>query len=318
MRLGNTNGILNAVFETGERFKIELLGSTFTVSVELEKQVVRFFEIYNTMVEQQTFKIKNKSDHELTYMCMKNESVYHDFEDKVKLATVFYTTKETESLKTAKLVEYDVLSSSEHARVYTRILQDEIQALVADETLQHQNKHFSLTPGQGKLWPNQTTELTITFSPKEIGELSTITYLDIDGVNERLPLKIVGTSLPPSITLNLETLDMDCVYINKTYNYEIVCTNKGHINGVILYKSVAPLFGSSITCTPQMHCLRPNEKGSFAVSFCNSNQGSFFEEINFWIRDTDVVHKVYLKGVVIYPSLMFSIPCLDFGLVSLG
>ncbi|XP_038212242.1 hydrocephalus-inducing protein-like [Zerene cesonia] len=318
MRLGDTNSILSVLFETGEKFKIELFGSTYTVSVELEKQVVRFFDTYNTLVRQQTFKITNKSDHVLTYMCMKNDCVYYDFEEKVKLATAIYNLKENESNKTAKLVHYDVLSSDEHERIYTRIFFDEIQALVADESLQHQNMHFSISPIQGKLWPKKTTELTITFSPKEIGEFSTIAYLDIDGVNDRIPLKIVGTSLPPSINLNLETLDMDCVYINKKYDYEIVAMNKGHINGLIVYKHVPPLFGSIITCTPEMRCLRPGEKDIFVISFCNSNQGPFFEEINFSIRDTDVVLKVYLKGVVIYPSLMFSIPCLDFGMVSLG
>ncbi|CAF4756984.1 unnamed protein product [Pieris macdunnoughi] len=318
MRLGDINSTLNVIFESGENFKINLSGHTYTVSVELEKQVVRFFDTYNTLVRQQTFKITNKSDHILSYMCLKNECIYYDFEEKVKLASVFYNLKDLESGKCEKLVYYDVLSSDEHERVYTRIFYDEIQALVADESLQYQDKHFSITPIYGKLWPKKSTEITIAFSPKDIGEFSTIAYLDIDGVNDRVPLKIVGTSLPPSINLNLETLDMDCVYINKKYDYEIVSINKGHINGVIVYKNVPPLFGSKITCTPSMHCLRPGEKDIFVISFCNSNQGPFFEEINFAIRDTDVVLKVYLKGVVIYPSLMFSIPCLDFGMVSLG
>lgn len=58
-------------------------------------------------------------------------------------------------------------------------------------------------------------------------------YLDIDGISNRIPLLMSGTSMPPLITLNLETLDMDRVYINKTYNYEIVAKNKGNYN--ILY-----------------------------------------------------------------------------------
>ncbi|CAH0726119.1 unnamed protein product, partial [Brenthis ino] len=223
-----------------------------------------------------------------------------------------------ESAKCNKLVYYDVVSSDEHERVYTRIFFDEIQALVADESLLFQNTHISVTPNSGKLWPNKATELTITFAPKEIGEFEATVYLDVDGVSDRLPLKIVGTSLPPLITLNLETLDMDRVYINKTYQYEIVAMNKGHINGVIVYKHVPPLFGSIISCSPEIHCLRPGDRDSFIISFCNSNQGPFFEEIHFAIRETNVLIKLYLKGVVVYPSLMFSIPCLDFGMVSVG
>lgn len=62
---------------SGEDFSVLLSGTTHTVSVELEKQVVRFFDTYNTMMRQQTFKIVNKSDHVLTYMCMKNDCVYY-------------------------------------------------------------------------------------------------------------------------------------------------------------------------------------------------------------------------------------------------
>ncbi|KAL0894937.1 hypothetical protein ABMA27_013434 [Loxostege sticticalis] len=318
MNLGETVGILHATFETGENFTIKLSGTTYTVSVELEKQVVRFQDTYNTMIRQQTFKITNKSNHLLTYMCMKNDCVFYDFEDKVKLATIFYDLKDSESSKYMKLVQYDVMSSEEHERVYTRIFFDEIQALVADETLTFQNTHFAITPIKGQLWPNKVTEITITFFPKEVGEFEATAYLDIDGVSSRVPLKMVGISLPPSINLNLETLDMDCVYINKKYNYEVVAINKGHINGVIVYKEVPTLFGSRITCTPELHCLRPGDKEVFVISFCNSNQGPYFEEINFIIRDTKVVLKLYLKGEVIYPSLMFSVPCLEFGMVSLG
>ncbi|RVE54180.1 hypothetical protein evm_001303 [Chilo suppressalis] len=318
MKLGETQGIVHAEFETGEKFRIMISGCTHTVSVELEKQVVRFQDTYNTMIRQQTFKIMNKSNYLLTYMCMKNDCVYYDFEDKVKLATMCFNLKDSESMKATKLVYYDVLSSDEHERVYSRIFFDEVHALVADDTLTFNNTHFSITPIKGKLWPNKATELTITFSPKEVGDFQAIAYLDIDGVSDRVPLNMVGISLPPSIHLNLETLDMDCVYINKNYNYEIVAVNKGHINGVIVYKEVATLFGSHITCSPELHCLRPGDKEIFIISFCNSNQGPYFEEINFVIRGTSVVLKLYLKGEVIYPSLMFSVPCLDFGFVSLG
>ncbi|XP_063358792.1 hydrocephalus-inducing protein homolog [Cydia amplana] len=318
MRQGHIEGSLFVLFETGEIFKIRLIGSTFLVSVQLEKQVVRFLETYNTMVRQQTFKITNKSEHLLTYMCMKNEDVIHDFDEKVKLAHILYEFKRSESAKCQKLVYYDVLNSDEHDRVYTRIFFDQIHSLVADESLHFQDTHFSITPIKGKIWPNKSTELTITFYPHAIGEFKAVAYLDIDGTPDRMPLSMVGTSLPPDIVLNLETLDMDRVYINKKYNFEVIAINKGHINGVIVYQDTPTLFGSHVTCSPALRCLRPGERDIFVISFSNSNQGPYFEEVNFLIRDTEVVLKLYLKGEVIYPSVRFSIPCLDFGTVSLG
>lgn len=69
-----------------------------------------------------------------------------DFEEKVKLATLFFELKNNEAAKNSKLVHYDVISSDEHERIYTRILYDEIQSLVVDKTLHFQNMHFSFTP----------------------------------------------------------------------------------------------------------------------------------------------------------------------------
>lgn len=76
-----------------------------------------------------------------------------DFEEKVKLATIFYNLKDSEAAKNMKLVQYDVLSSDEHERVYTRIFFDEIQSLVADESLQFQYMHFSISPIVSKCLP---------------------------------------------------------------------------------------------------------------------------------------------------------------------
>lgn len=70
----------------------------------------------------------------------------------MKLATIFYNVKDSESAKYTKLVRYDVLSSDEHERVYTRIFFDEIQALVADESLRFQDTHFSITPIVSKIY----------------------------------------------------------------------------------------------------------------------------------------------------------------------
>lgn len=42
-----------------------------------------------------------------------------------------------------------------------------------------------------------------------------------------MQVKMVGTSLPPTIELNFETLDIDRVYINTPYHYEVVAKNKG-------------------------------------------------------------------------------------------
>ncbi|XP_041977674.1 hydrocephalus-inducing protein homolog [Aricia agestis] len=318
MHLGETKAVLNAILETGEIFCINLIGAKYEVNVELEKTVIRFPDTFNKLQRQQTIKILNKSNHSLTYTCMKNECFSKDFENKLKLTDKFYNVKELESLKSNKLLYYDVSSSDEHERVCTRIFCDEIEALAVDESLYFKHPHFSITPLTGTIWANSSAELTVTFSPNEIGELEAMTYMDVDGVASRIPLKITGTSLPPSITLNLQTLDVNRIYIKKTYNYEIVATNKGHINGTIGYVEQPTLFGGKISCHPKKLCLRPGEMDTFVLSFCSSKQGSFFEEIHFAIRDSPEVVKVFLRGAVVYPSLAFSLPLINFGHVCLG
>lgn len=69
----------------------------------------------------------------------------------------------------------------------------------------------------------------------------------------------------------------------------------GHINGVILFQETPVLFGSKISCSPDMHCLRPGQKEIFVISFSNPNQGPYFEETRFVIRDTNITLKLYLK-----------------------
>lgn len=72
--------------------------------------------------------------------------IISDFEEKVKLAKIFYNLKDNESARSAKLVQYGIMSCEEHERVYTRIFFDEVQALVVDEKLFFQNMHFTINP----------------------------------------------------------------------------------------------------------------------------------------------------------------------------
>lgn len=68
------------------------------------------------------------------------------------MATIYYKLRESESGKYAKLNEYDVLRSSEHERIYTRIFYDEIQALAADESFFYNDPHFAITPVVSNLY----------------------------------------------------------------------------------------------------------------------------------------------------------------------
>lgn len=88
-----------------------------------------------------------------------------DFNDKVKLVKLFYDVKENELGKDAKLVYYDILSSDEHLRVYTRIFYDEILALVADESLLFENMHFTIDPIVSKF---QTIRQYLSFNGRRL------------------------------------------------------------------------------------------------------------------------------------------------------
>lgn len=68
----------------------------------------------------------------------------------MKLANIYYNLMETESAKSAKLVQYDVLDSNEHERIYTRIFYDEIQTLATDESFMYNNTNFAIMPTVSK------------------------------------------------------------------------------------------------------------------------------------------------------------------------
>lgn len=113
----------------------------------------------------------------------------------------------------------------------------------------------------------------MVFSPKDIGEFDSIAFLDIDGVCGRVPLKLVGTALPPAIQLNIETLDMDCVYINKVYNYEVIAINRGKFVIISLLKlktdHKCPILNRNETQIPSMFIdFRPE----FSFTFLSFNK----------------------------------------------
>lgn len=52
-------------------------------------------------------------------------------------------------------------------------------------------------------------------------------YLEVSGLDERLPVKMKGTGCGPLVRCNIETLDISKIFISTEHTYDIVFENKG-------------------------------------------------------------------------------------------
>lgn len=65
------------------------------------------------------------------------------------------------------------------------------------------------------------------FNPDACKQYQSFAYLEVIGKEERLQLNLVGNGLAPVVTLNVEFLNVNEIFVNLVHRYEIVAFNKG-------------------------------------------------------------------------------------------
>lgn len=79
----------------------------------------------------------------------------------------------------------------------------------------------------GDIGANHSTDITVTFSPNHVQAFETLAYCDVTGRVERLPLKLCGVGIGPKFTLNLDSFDMNNVFLYTDHCFEVVVCNDG-------------------------------------------------------------------------------------------
>lgn len=135
------------------------------------------------------------------------------------------------------------------------------------------------------------------------------------GKEERLPLRLMGTGLGPSVALNIEYLNINEVFVNLVHYYEVVAYNKGSkyltLHFTINFLYVGPIPAQvcfvrppkvpqphrKIRCNPTRQILQPEECKVFILEFYGSREGEFVEEVKFSVKNSDEFLKILMTYV---------------------
>ncbi|XP_031837907.2 hydrocephalus-inducing protein homolog [Nomia melanderi] len=274
-------------------------------------------ETYLGLSRSKVLTIHNGSDHVVNYKWMLLKDSEADELRRTEYRRLFHLVYESELVRSVNLVHYNVCMPDIHQLVYQRIYADEIESL-KKETFPYCHISFMLTPEEGEIWPQSSTDVTVLFRALEVGEVSSIAYLEVTGRESRIPLSLHGTGKGPYFRLNVLTIDMCNVYLCSVHNFEVIVANKGHIPGTMIYKPKPADFGGTIKITPTCLFLKPDEHKSFNLRFSSNRKGDFVERLDFIVKESLEVHSLHIKGCIVCPTLHFDKESLDFGATPLG
>ncbi|KAJ8339698.1 hypothetical protein SKAU_G00343310 [Synaphobranchus kaupii] len=187
-----------------------------------------------------------------------------------------------------------------------------------DDSPSFSHDHITLDPPDGDIWPNSTAEISIIFKPSEAKTYHLTVYCDITGRESRLPLRIKGEGIGPKLHFNLDLLDMGNVFIGSKHTYEVLMSNKGHIDASFRLAPPTSALGRCFRFSPSEGTVPPGACHSIQVTFCSSTLAIFTEEFLFTVERNPQPVPLLFSGRVMGPTFHFSVPRLDFGDVAFG
>ncbi|XP_078052178.1 hydrocephalus-inducing protein homolog [Augochlora pura] len=292
---GDFEGKLYLEYETGERLGIDVCCSARNSPIRVDRSCFKIEETYLGLSRSRILTIHNGSDHIVKYKWMLLVDSDADEQRRAEFRKLFHLVYESELVRSVDLVHYDVCTPDIHQLVYQRIYADEIESL-KKETFPYCHLSFMLSPEEGEIWPQSSTDITVIFRALEVGEISSIAYLEVTGRESRIPLSLCGTGIGPYFRLNVLTIDMCNVYLCAVHNFEVVVANKGHISGTLIYKPKPTDFGGTIEITPNCLFLKPDEHKTFNLKFSSKRKGEFVERLDFIVKESLEVHSLHINS----------------------
>lgn len=106
-------------------------------------------------------------------------------------------------------------------------------------------------------------------------------YLEITGLDKRLPMKMRGSGCGPLVICNVEKLDIGSIFISTLHTYDIVFENNGDISATVAYLNLPTTFGGKIKCNPPQLKIDPKAFGCFLIEISSKQPGKFIEVLKY-------------------------------------
>lgn len=120
-------------------------------------------------------------------------------------------------------------------------------------------------------------------------------YLEVTGLDERLPIKMRGNGRGPNLICNIETLNIGSIFISTLHTYDVVFENRGDICGTIAYQDLPLTFGGKIICSPLQLKIDPKAYGCFLIELSSKQPGKFIEELKYKIINSGEIIEFIIK-----------------------
>ncbi|XP_062860193.1 hydrocephalus-inducing protein homolog [Trichomycterus rosablanca] len=303
-------------YHSGEDIYISLYGASTDISVRLDKNSVLVEKTYITMANQRTVSILNRSDSIVHYRWKSFATEEEEEQNRLRFCSELQQEEEDEMEQFLTECGADP-TVHDRLSVLSRTFQQRRKQHWQD-SLALSDQHIIIQPQEGDIWPNRTAEITIIFKPQEAKLYQHTVYCDVTGREARLPLRIKGEGMGPKLQFNFELLDIGNIFLGSKHSYEVLVRNKGLIDAP--YRLVPPstAMGLCFTFSPAEGMVPAGACHALQVHFSSDKLGVFSEEFHFTVEGNPQPLSLTFRGCVMGPTFHFSIPVLDFGVVSYG
>ncbi len=255
---GQHDGELEVRFESsGHTVYSRLRGHGHELDVGLSQDVVTLLPTYVTRNSQRTFKIYNRSNTAVKFAVRQHPAAELDEAMRTKklqelgssltggaggLAAIGENVADGDS-------EDEDMILSDAAAMARRKLKPAQRSAALDAQL-FGSPTFSVTPCEGTVWPGSEMEVTVQFFPDFTKEYEETAFVEVQGVERRLPILLRGKGLGPAAVFSYDVLDVGLTYCNTPHIYEVELQNRGKID--VEFRLLAPLspFGKKFSFEP--------------------------------------------------------------------
>ncbi|CAL8101684.1 unnamed protein product [Orchesella dallaii] len=281
---------------TGEEIYIYLRANAVNSNIKLSSPDFRCEDTFMGLQTKATFFIENNSEI-TTKFYWKQFELAPEGSQGVRRQSV-YSNREHIPEPPGEMIEaaLEQVLVNDACNTAYQIEEDLLKFQEGPDHLFH-NDNFNVYPLFGEVKPNSKTEIHLVFAPNNCAFFEGIAYLDISGLEKRLPFKFYGRGLGPKFRIAFEVLSVGDVTMGGTHTYELPVMNVSEIPGTMQCNGQVGLpTGMEMKVEPLFLDVAPGAYGAFYVNFlCSGKPGPFEDEIKFSAKDTGDAFYVTVK-----------------------
>jgi hydrocephalus-inducing protein len=191
------------------------------------------------------------------------------------------------------------------------------RAIATDKQL-FSNPYFAVFPAEGAVNPHSELEVTVQFAPDSAQDCEATAWVQLQGVAERLPVKLTGQGLGAQVVFSYDVLDIGEAFVNTQHQYDVELLNKGKVEAQWSLQPCNTRFGSKFTFSPETGVLPAGARQNIRVQLLSDCLGRFSEAFQLQLKGSWTPLLLNIKGEVVGPQFTLDSKGVDFGIVSYG